>query len=72
MPNLWLNGQDETARLVTINKKLYLAAAVLFGLILSIFILSYPATYFLVGGSCLFDVMGGKEVKNKIKDATRG
>ncbi len=67
--DLWLNGQDETARLVTINKKLYLAAAVLFGLILSIFIL-FIRHYFLVGAPAIHD--GGKEVKKQNKDAREG
>lgn len=67
--DLWLNGQDETARLVTINKKLYLAAAVLFGLVLSIFIL-FIRHYFLVGAPAIHD--GGKEVKKQNKDAREG
>ncbi len=35
----WISGQDETAKLVPVNKKFYLAAAILFGLLLSIFVL---------------------------------
>lgn len=37
--DLWLNGQDETARPVSVSKKLYIAAAVLLGLMLSAFLI---------------------------------
>lgn len=37
--DLWLNGQSDLARPVPMSKRLYLAAAVLFGLMISIFVL---------------------------------
>jgi LPS O-antigen subunit length determinant protein (WzzB/FepE family) len=48
--DLWLNGQDEAARPVPVNKKLYLAAAVLLGLLLSVFIL-FTRHYFVTQGN---------------------
>lgn len=50
--DLWVNGQSETARPVTSNKKIYLAAAVILGLMLSVFIV-FIRHYFLVSAPAL-------------------
>lgn len=50
--DLWVNGQSEIAHPVSINKKLYIVAAVLLGLMLSILIL-FARQYFLVSASAI-------------------
>lgn len=50
--DLWIDDQNETADLVSSNKKLYLVAAVLLGLMLSVLVV-FARHYFLAGAPAL-------------------
>lgn len=58
--DLWLNGQNDTAQPVTVNKKAYVIAVVLLSFILSILII-FARKYFLVGAPASRDGLNGAD-----------
>lgn len=61
-PDSWLNDQKEPAYLVSVNKKLFMAIALLLGLMLSIFIL-FVRHYFIATASIYRDGQAGPPIK---------
>ncbi len=61
-PDSWLNDQEEPAHLVSVNKKLFIAIALLLGLMLSIFII-FVRHYFIATASISHDGQAGPPVK---------